>query len=129
MPVSCIFEPGVLIVFMEGHYSTAELHVVVEDALTDPRFVPGSALLLDPSESLTEPDAAESVERAEWIAALFHRGLSGRCAFVVGKRAHRHGIAREVATYLDSLGIEADVFDDSRPALAWLRLGGPAARK
>jgi len=88
--------------------------------MRDPRFQPGTSLLLDVRLSADNPTSDEMRPRARWLATLQAKGLSSRCAIVIGPRTHEFGLARMAATHLEIQGLELEIFTALNEALEWL---------
>jgi len=90
------------------------------EAISDPRFRPGLALLFDRRLATDDASSAEMRSRAKFLASLLPLGISHRCAMVAGPRPHQYGMARMEAAHLEFQGLELEVFCDVNEALLWL---------
>jgi hypothetical protein len=90
------------------------------EAISDPGFRPGLALLFDMRQATDEASSAEMRSRAKFLASLLPLGISHRCALVAGPRSHQYGMARMQAAHLEFHGTELEVFCDVNDALLWL---------
>jgi hypothetical protein len=120
MPATWEFRDSVILVTAVGDWSGAGTASAVTEAMADPRFEPGTALVLDIRLSKTNPSADQVRARAEWVAALRASGLASRCAIVVGPKAHQFGLARMAQAHLESREMEVRIFRDLDKALTWV---------
>jgi hypothetical protein len=84
MPVRWEIRGQVLIVTLVGDYSFEEPALAVKEAIADSGFQTGTSLLIDTRLSQTSRSSEEFRERAKWLASLQDKGLSSRCAVVIG---------------------------------------------
>jgi hypothetical protein len=108
-----------MVVTAVGDWSGAGPASAITEAMADPRFQPGTALVLDVRLSTMNPSAEQVRARAEWMAALRAAGLASRCAIVVGPKAHQFGLARMAQAHLESRQMEMQIFADLDEAMAW----------
>lgn len=120
MPVSWVIRDEVLIVTVVRDWNGGGPASAIAQAIQDPQFKPGTALLFDVRQSGMNPSGKEVMSRVEWIASLTSEGLSRRCAAVIGPQPHQFGLARMAQSYLDLLGMELRIFTDLAEALKWL---------
>jgi hypothetical protein len=120
MPVTWTFRSSVLVVTLAGEYSFEEPAEAVTSAMQDPRFQPGTSLLIDARLSKTHRSSEEFRGRSLWMASLLSKGLSPRCAMVVNSAAHQYGLARMAGIYLDLQGMTLEIFTDLEEAIDWL---------
>src|SRR5215831_9354939 len=92
-----IWDP-VLVVTTAG-FGGEEVLTALSQAVSDPAFRPGLALLCDMRLSIDDPSWEEIRARAKFVASLMPVGVSRRCALVIG--LHQYGIARLEAAYLE----------------------------
>jgi hypothetical protein len=114
---------SVLIVTCDGD-DVKESANAIHEALADPGFRQGTSVLLDVRLCTENPSSADIRRRTAWLASLKSRGISSRCAMVVGPRVHQYGLARMAATHLDFEGMEMEIFRDLESAIAWLEAAG-----
>jgi hypothetical protein len=127
MPVSWEIRGNVVIVTVTADWERGGAETAILEALADPSFLPGSSLLLDVRRARTSPTAEEVSFRADWMASLRNKGLSRRCAIVVGPKAHQFGIARMAQARMDIRDMELQIFRDPEEALRWLSESGESA--
>ena len=120
MPVTWEIRGQVLIVTLAGDYGFEEPVRAVQEAIADSAFQRGTSLLVDSRLSKTSRSSEEFRERARWLASLRDKGLSSRCAVVIGPEAHQFGMARMAATHHDLQGLELEIFTDLDEAVRWL---------
>ena len=120
MPVRWEIRGQVLIVTLVGDYSFEEPALAVKEAIADSGFQTGTSLLIDTRLSQTSRSSEEFRERAKWLASLQDKGLSSRCAVVIGPEPHQFGMARMAATHHDLQGLEMEIFTDLDEAFRWL---------
>jgi hypothetical protein len=110
---------SVLVLTSSGYGGQGTVAALTE-AISDPRFRPGLALLFDRRLATDDANSAEMRSRAKFLASLLPLGISHRCALVAGPRPHQYGIARMEAAHLEFQGMELEVFSDVNEALMWL---------
>ena len=115
MPVTWEFLDKILVVAIVGCGGDQSATAVVE-AMSDPRFKPGTAVLFDIRQATDEPSSAELNRRAQRLASLCARGLSSRCALVIGTPRHHFGRAGLASLHLDTQGMELQIFTNIRDA-------------
>ena len=120
MSASWEIRDRILIVTVICDWSSPGPAAAIAEALADPQFKSGTALLLDIRLCQTNPSSEEIRSRVEWMASLRRKGLSSRCAIVVRPRSYQFGLARMTATYLDFKGIVLEIFSELDEALHWL---------
>src|SRR5262252_3861775 len=109
MPVTWELKDAILIVTLSGNAGEEPANAILE-AMADPRFRPGTSLLLDVRLAKDSPASADMRRRAAWVASLLPRGLNWRCAMVIGPKVHQYGLARMAATHLEFEGMEMEIF-------------------
>ncbi|MBV9742677.1 MAG: STAS/SEC14 domain-containing protein [Acidobacteriia bacterium] len=125
MAASWEIRGSVLIVTCDGEDAKESAEAIYE-ALADPGLPQGASVLLDVRLCTENPSSNEIRQRAAWLASLKSRGISSRCAMVVGPRVHQYGLARMAATHLDFEGMEMAIFKDLESAIEWLE--APASK-
>jgi hypothetical protein len=128
MPVTWQFLDKVLVVTIVGCGGEQSAEVVVE-AMSDPRFTPGTAVLFDIRQATDEPSSAELNRRARRLSSLCALGLSSRCAVVIGTARHHVGRAGLASIHLDTQGMELQIFTNIRDAQRWLASTGGLDRE
>ncbi len=127
MPVTWEYLGSVLVLTLEGDYDFNAPVRAFAEALEDPRFRPGTALLIDARLSQVSRTSEDFRTRSVWMASLQARGLASRCALVISGEAHQVGMAHMAATHLELRGMELQIFTDREEALQWLRSGNTHA--
>jgi hypothetical protein len=122
MPSTWEIRDGILFVTVVGEWGNRGPAVAIAEAVADPQFQAGTALLLDVQLSENNPTAEQIRSRAEWIGSLRSKGLSSRCAVVVGPKSYQLGLARMAGTYLDFHGMSLGVFRSLEEAVHWLSM-------
>lgn len=122
MAASWEIRDRILIVTAIGDWSDGGPPAAVDQAITDPRFKPGMSLLLDVRQSTMNLSADEVRLRSKGLALLGTKGLSSRCAIVVGPKLFQYGLARMAKVFLEHRGMELEIFRDLDAALEWLSL-------
>src|SRR5207248_677648 len=120
MPVSWEIRGPVLIVTVVEDWSGGGPASAITEGMADPRFEPGTALLLDVRQSRMNPSASQISLRTDWMGYLRDKGLSSRCAIVVGPMAYQFGLARMAKSYLGFQDMELRIFNDRDEAFNWL---------
>jgi len=120
MPVTWEIRSQVLIVTLVGDYSFDEPVLAVNEAIADSGCQTGTSLLIDARFSKTSRSSEDFRERAKWLASLQDKGLSSRCAVVIGPEPHQFGMARMAATHHGLQGLDMEIFTDMGEALRWL---------
>ena len=124
MPVWCEIQDSVLIVRLIGKCG-AEVTVAISEAMEDPAMKAGTSLLLDVHACSDSPTSHELRRRA--ISLAGRKGLSRRCAIVIGKSTFEYGLARMAATHVQIQGMEMEIFTDFEAALHWLHRASEAS--
>jgi hypothetical protein len=120
MPVTCEIRDGVLIVTLTGTCGD-EVTPAISKAMDDPAFKVGTALLLDVRACTDYPSSNEFRQRAISLAGRQQKGLSSRCAAVIGKSSFEYGVARTASTHAEIQGVTMEIFTDFEEAMHWLR--------
>ena len=111
-----IAQPVVTVKDGEGDFDRIIMNVLSTSVVKT-----GVSLLVDRRGAIDDLRLDELRSRAQWIAALLCRNPSPRCALVARQRPHSHyGFARTIATFLESDGINVEVFTDITEAERWL---------
>lgn len=114
-----------LLVLTTAGFGGQETLFALSQAVSDPAFRPGLALLCDLRLEIDDSSWEEMASRAKFIAGLLPLGVSRRCALVIG--LHQYGIARIEAGHLELQGMEPEVFRDMDEAHRWLGAGFTSA--
>jgi hypothetical protein len=127
VPVTWEIRGSILILTLFGDCADERVKAIFQ-AIEDPRFLPGKALLFDARLSTEHPTSADVQRRAAWMASLCSEGIARRCATVVGPKPYQYGLARMAATYLGFEGMEMEIFREMEAAMDWLERGAERAR-
>lgn len=127
MPVLWAVHDGIVFVTLIGEYSFHEIRAAIADAYTDPRAPMGAPLLIDGRSSLVYLSPQEIQLRSEWYRDLFERGVTARCAMVVGESEYRQQVVAQGMAPLQEAGLPVRSFAQFADALAWLRAPGEAS--
>jgi hypothetical protein len=119
MPVTWQFLDKIVVVTIVGCGGDQSAEAIVE-AMSDPQFKPGTAVLFDIRQATDDPSSAEINRRARRLSSLCARGLSSRCAVVIGTLCHHLGRAGMATVHLDKQGMELQIFTNIRDAQRWL---------
>jgi hypothetical protein len=114
-----------LLVLTTAGFGGQETTFALSQAVSDPSFRPGLALLCDLRLEIDDPSWEELAARAKFVAGLLPLGVSRRCALVIG--LHQYSIARMEAAHLEHQGLETEVFRDIEEARGWLEAGSTSA--
>src|SRR4051794_4795556 len=106
MPVPWTFVGPVLVIATEGAYTRFDLELAVTEALAVPRFRPGTPVLFDGRRSDVTPSTADVQWRIDWAASLPGRGFGRRIAILIREEAFQLGLSRQLASWLESRGVE-----------------------
>jgi len=82
--------------------------------------------LIDGRTSLVHLSPEEIQLRSEWYRDLFERGITARCAMVVGESDYRQQIVAQGMAPLQEAGLPLRSFPQFADALAWLWTPGAA---
>ena len=123
MAVSWEIRGSILVLTLVGECGL-EITKAFEEAMTDPRFLPGTSLLLDVRRSADNPSSDEFRRRTELLGRRTARGLASRCALVIGPKPHQYGLARMASVHSETKGIELEIFTEMEEALGWLERAG-----
>jgi hypothetical protein len=88
--------------------------------MNDPAFKVGTSLLLEVRACSVLPSSDELRQRAISLADRQRKGLSSRCAVVIGRSTFDYGVARMASTHADIQGVTMEIFTDFDEALHWL---------
>jgi len=120
MPVSYSYHGRIVVMRMEGDYTTADLKARVLEALDDPKCPTDAVLLFDMRESnaIKGRSPAEVQEMANFLAGQRDR-FSRRLAMVTSSDV-AYGLMRIGAVYVERGGVSPEVFRDFEEAKKWL---------
>lgn len=107
-----------VLVLTTAGFGGHETLFALSQAVSDPAFRPGLALLCDLRLEIDDPSWEEMRSRAKFVASLIPVGISPRCALVIG--VHQYGITRMEAAHLEFEGMQPEVFRDMDDAREWL---------
>jgi len=107
-----------VLVLTTAGFGGQETLFALSQAVSDPAFRAGLALLCDLRLEIDDPGSEEMRSRAKFIASLLPLGIPRRCALVIG--LHQYGIARMEAAHLEYEGMEPEIFRDIDEARQWL---------
>ncbi|MBV9505295.1 MAG: hypothetical protein JO323_09870 [Acidobacteriia bacterium] len=119
MPVTWNIDGSILLVTLLGTCGD-EVTTALNAAMADSAFKRGMSLLLDVRRCTHDPTSDDFRQWAISLAARRAKGLSARCAVVIGPRAYDYGVARMGAAYLDNKGIHMGIFTSLDEAIRWL---------
>lgn len=103
-----------LIIATVARYAQDELESALAEALADPAFVPGTAVLFDGRQSEADLSRADIEWRVYWLSSLPQRGFARRSAVLVNSEPHRFGLASGTGSHqqcplrLRARGLPAD---------------------
>jgi hypothetical protein len=120
VPVAWEFRGTVLVITTTDRYRRDELRGAADQALADPRFVPGTPVLFDGRLSNAQLSKEDIDWRVGWAVSLRGRGASSRFAIIVGGQPHRYGLGRMLSALLESKGVDLRLFNEIDEALSWL---------
>ena len=120
MPVSWEIRDQILIVTVIEAWIGGGPAKAITEGMADPRFKPGTPLLLDVRQSQMNPSGEEIIFRAGWMAGLQSSGLSRYCAVVVGPKLLQFGLARMAQGHLEQRDMDLKIFSDLDEASSWL---------
>ena len=127
MPVLWAVRNGIVFVTLMGDYAFDELRAAIATAYADPRAPTRAPVLIDGRSSLVDLSPEEIQLRSEWYRDLFERGITARCAMVVGESEYRRQIVAQGMAPLQEAGLPVRSFAQFADALAWLRSPGEAS--
>ena len=116
MAVIWEFRERVLILALVGD-SVEEPSEEIDAALSDPRFKPGTRLLLN----IRQPSPKDFRQCGRWMALQRSKGLSSRIAIVVDQQYQ--DMATIATVYLANEGVDLTIFSDLDQAVRWLAVG------
>ena len=126
MPVAFTFSaPLEIAVVAEGDVTFAEIAVLLDELIDDPRIQPGTGILVDSRKVEGAPSTPELRMIARDLAPLRDRGVN-RIA-VCADSMFVYGIARMFAVFAELLGIHVAAFRDMDTAKRWLTSSEVAA--
>ena len=119
MPVAFAFSaPLEIVVVAEGDVTFAEVAVLLDELIDDPRIEPGTSMLIDSRKVEGAPSTPELRMIARDLAPLRDRGVN-RIA-VCADSTFVYGIARMFAVFAELIGIHVNAFRDMDAAKRWL---------
>lgn len=119
MPVFHSKKDGVLVITVDGDYTSGELKRVGGAAVADPDTPTPALILLDVSGAagLGNRTAAELMETAEFFGSM---GVALSAVAILAPSDDAHSLMRMGMTLYADRGIQAEVFRDRTGAMAWL---------
>lgn len=108
-----------------GSVTFAEIAVMLDDLLDDPRITPGTSILVDARGVREVPTTAELRIVARDLAPLRERGVN-RIA-VCADSTFVYGVARMFGVFADAIGLQIGAFWEVDDARAWLASFSEAA--
>jgi hypothetical protein len=127
MPVSWAVHGGIVFVTLIGEYTFDEIRAAMVEAYTDPDAPARAPLLIDGRSSLVYLSPQEIQLRSEWYRDLLERGVTARCAMVVGESEYRQQIVAQGMAPLQEAGLPVRSFAQFADAVVWLRAPGEAS--
>ena len=126
MPVAFeISAPSEIFVTAEGDVTFAEVAVLLDELIDDPRIASGTGILVDCRKVIGAPSTPELRIIARDLAPLRDRGVN-RIA-VCADSMFVYGIARMFAVFAELIGIHVAAFRDMDAAKRWLDSSEAAA--
>lgn len=124
MPVNNAHKDGILVITVDGDYTSAELKRVGAAAVANPDTPSPARILLDVSGAagLTNRPPAELMETAAFFASL---GDALHGVAVLAPDEASYGLMRMGMTLYAGRGMRAEVFRDRLQATAWLHGEAP----
>jgi len=119
VPVFHAQKEGVLVITVDGDYTSGELQRVGARALASPDVPAPARILLDVSGAagLGNRSGAELMETADFFASM---GLALSAVAILAPDDESHRLMRMGMTLYADRGIQAEVFRDRTGAMAWL---------
>jgi hypothetical protein len=119
VPVAWKIRGSVAIITIRARANN-DLRRALIEAMSSPRLSSESAILLDLRLATENPTPDVLRRRAGWIGTSFSHRADSRCALVAGTRPHQYGLARMLAVFVQTEGINAEVFTRIKEACRWL---------
>ena len=124
MPVRWAVRDGIVFVTLIGDYAFDEIRAAIGDAYAHSGAPTTAPLLIDGRSSWVYLSPEEIQLRSEWYRDLFERGITARCAMVVGESEYRQQIVAQGMAPLQEAGLPVRSFAQFADAVAWLRAPG-----
>jgi hypothetical protein len=124
MPVLWAVRNGIVFASLMGDYAFDEIQTAITHAYADPGTPARAPLLIDGRSSLVYLSPEEIQLRTEWYQDLFQRGVTARCAMVVGESEYRQQIVAQGMAPLQEAGLPVRSFAQFADAVVWLRALG-----
>ena len=119
MPVAFAFSaPLEIFVIAEGDVTFAEVAVLIDELIDDPRIQPGTGILVDSRKVEGAPSTPELRLIARDLAPLRDRGVN-RIA-VCANSMFVYGITRMFGVFAELIGIHVAAFLEMEAAKRWL---------
>lgn len=126
MPVAFAFSaPLEIFVIAEGDVTFAEVAVLLDELIDDPRIQPGTGILVDSRKVEGAPSTPELRLIARDLAPLRDRGVN-RIA-VCANSMFVYGITRMFGVFAELIGIHVAAFRELEAAKRWLSSSEAAA--
>lgn len=127
MPVTMEFRGATLLVVGDGEDTFEAMKRGIAEATLDPRFRPGTTLLIDARRSFA-PLASEDIrQRVDFLHALVERGFSPRIGLLMREapRSLLNAMQGDGSVALSRrTGLQFRAFESEGEALAWLAADG-----
>lgn len=119
MPIAFAFNaPAQILVIAEDDVTFAEVAVLLDELLDDPRIEPGTGILVDSRKVLGAPSTPELRLIARDLAPLRDRGVN-RIA-VCADSMFVYGVTRMFAVFAELIGVHVAAFREMDAAKRWL---------
>ena len=125
MPVAFAVSAREIFVIAEGDVTFAEVAVLLDELIDDPRLGPGTGILVDARKVEGAPSTPELRLIARDLTPLRDRGVN-RIA-VCAESMFVYGITRMFGVFAELLGIHVAAFRDMDSAKRWLSSSEAAA--
>jgi hypothetical protein len=127
MPVLWAVRDGIVFITLIGDYPFHEIQAAIAVAYADPHTPVRAPLLIDGRSSWVYLSPQEIQLRSDWYRELLDRGVTARCAIVVGESEYRQQIVAQGMAPLQEAGLPVRSFAQFKDAVAWLTAPGDAS--
>lgn len=122
MPIAYAFaRPREITLIARGDVTFADIAVILDELLDDPRIEPGTHLLFDARQVHGVPSTPELRIIARDMAPLHQRGVDRMAVCAEG--AFVYGVARMFGVFAEAFGLHVAAFRNMREARDWLADG------